>query len=84
MMDAALSSETETFGESHGILTGWCWSVHLLARERGKGWPQSKGRGGGLRPLVPLPSLLPAAPVREGRGQPCLPGWQLSNGSKAH
>lgn len=26
--------------------------------------------------------LLP--PVREGGEQPCLPGWQLSNGSKAH
>lgn len=53
----------------------------------GKGEKKAGPRPGLRRRTVtscPLAIAAACCPVREGRGQPCLSGWQLSNGSKAH
>lgn len=84
MTEEAHSLEAEASGESQGISTGQCWRSHLLAREGEKGWHWPRGWEEGCNLSFPCCCcrLLPI--VREDRGKPCLPGWQLSNGSKAH
>lgn len=79
MMEAALSLEAKALevpGDSNRVV--------LEVIPPGKGGKAGPGPGLRRRNVTSLAIAAACCPVSEGRGQPCLSGWQLSNGSKAH
>lgn len=72
-------------GGAGGSSTGVLCRMHLCRTREERAGLQPKGWEAGHRTACPLTTAMACHSLsREDRGQPGLPGWQLSNGHKAH
>jgi hypothetical protein len=81
------TKEAKRLGGPQGrVLTGVVfYKLHLCRRQEERTGLQPKGQGGRDRTACPpAPAVACHSLSREDRGQPGLPGRQLSNGHKAH